>query len=84
MNEQIEVSGATMAPRIRQATKFVPLAYEERTHVDTECAAYHLGRRPQTMRVWASFENGPIRPIRVNRRLAWSVAEIRRLLAILP
>lgn len=59
---------------------FAPLALEVRTHVDPACAAFHLGRRPQTLRVWACAENGPLRPIRINGRLAWSVAEIRRVL----
>lgn len=59
---------------------FVPLALENRTHVDTACAAYHLGRKPQTMRVWACLERGPIKPTRINGRLAWSVDGIRRLL----
>jgi hypothetical protein len=61
-------------------SSFTPLEFERRTHVDTACAAYHLGRKPQTMRVWASTEQGPIRPVRINGRLSWPVAEIRRLL----
>ena len=32
---------------------FLPLDLEQRTHVDTSCAAHHLGRKAQTMRVWA-------------------------------
>lgn len=59
---------------------FVPLDLEQRTHVDTASAAHHLGWRPQTMRAWASTERGPIRPVRINGRLSWSVAEIRRVL----
>jgi hypothetical protein len=59
---------------------FTSLELERRTHVDTACAAYHLGRKPQTLRAWASSENGPLRPVRVNGRLAWPVAEIRRVL----
>lgn len=58
------------------------LAQEQRTHVDTVRAAFYLCRKPQTMRVWASTERGPIRPIRINGRLAWPVAEIRQLLGI--
>lgn len=61
---------------------FIPLDLEQRTHVDTATAAYYLGRRPQTMRVWASTGAGPIRPIRVNGRLAWPVAEIRVILRL--
>jgi hypothetical protein len=69
----------TTAQRIQA---FVPLALEQRTHVDTASAAYHLGRKAQTMRVWASTETGPVRPLRVNGRLAWPVAEIRAVLQL--
>lgn len=58
----------------------VPLEEEVRSHVDTPTAAYHVNREDQTLRIWACYENGPIRPIRINGRLAWPVAEIRRLL----
>jgi len=59
---------------------FTPLAHETRTHVETACAAFHLMRKPQTMRAYACLENGPIRPVRINGRLAWPVAAIRALL----
>jgi hypothetical protein len=58
---------------------FQPLDQESRSHVETACAAFHLTRKPQTMRAWACLENGPLRPLRINGRLAWPVAEIRRL-----
>lgn len=61
--------------------KIPPLEVETRSHVDTACASFHLTRQPQTLRAWACFENGPLRPIRISGRLAWPVAEIRRLLA---
>ena len=64
------------------AAKFPPLPEESRTHVSTACAAWHLTRQQQTLRIWACRENGPIRPIRINGRLAWPVAEIRRLLGV--
>lgn len=57
------------------------LAAETRTHVETDCAAFHLNRQSQTMRIWACLERGPIRPIRINGRLAWPVAVLRELLA---
>jgi hypothetical protein len=64
------------------AFNFPPLERETRAAVDTETAAYHLSREPQTLRVWACKENGPIRPLRVHGRLAWPTAEIRRLLGM--
>lgn len=51
-----------------------------RPTVPTSAAAYYLNRQPQTLRAWACLENGPIRPIRINGRLAWPVAAIRSLL----
>ena len=53
-----------------------------RPTVPTEQAAYYLNRRPQTLRGWACLENGPLRPIRVHGRLAWSVADIKRVLGV--
>ena len=53
----------------------------ERKVITTEEAAALLNRKPQTLRVWASRENGPIRPIRINGRLAWKLHEIEILIA---
>jgi hypothetical protein len=64
------------------AAQPVPLAQETRVALPTREAAFHLNRAQQTMRLWAMRENGPLRPIRVHGRLAWPVAEIRRLLGV--
>lgn len=47
----------------------------------TEEAAAALNLKPQTLRKWACLENGPIRPIRIARRLAWKVTDIQALLS---
>ena len=59
---------------------FPPLESVTRPTVDTAAAAFYLNRRPQTMRGWACTEQGPLRPLRINGRLAWPVAELRRVL----
>jgi hypothetical protein len=46
----------------------------------TEEAAAALNRAAQTLRKWACLENGPIRPVRIHRRLAWKVSDIQALL----
>lgn len=61
--------------------KFQPLENEMHSVIPTAQAAYYLNRKSQTLRAWACFDNGPIRPIRINGRLAWSVPAIRNLLA---
>lgn len=51
-----------------------------RDTLPTNEAAQVLNRRDQTMRKWACLENGPIRPVRINGRLAWRVADLAKLL----
>ena len=46
----------------------------------TDEAAAAINRQPQTLRKWACLENGPIRPIRINGRLAWRVVDLQKLL----
>ena len=58
------------------------LKQEIRTALPTIEAAYQLNRAEQTLRLWACHENGPIRPVRINGRLAWPVEDIRRLLGV--
>ncbi len=58
----------------------VPLDQEVRATLPTAEAAAHLGRAPQTLRLWACKEDGPLRPVHVNGRLAWRVADLRRIL----
>lgn len=59
-----------------------PLERETRAALPTPEAAFHLNRAQQTLRLWAMRENGPIRPVRINGRLAWSVTELRRILNV--
>ena len=63
---------------------FTPLPLETRTHLPTVDTAHHLSLSVQTLRAWACFENGRIRPLRIPGRLGllWPVAEIRRLLGL--
>ena len=59
---------------------FLPLTEETRSHVDTACAAFHLSRKPQTLRAWACLKSGPIDAKVIHGRLYWSVADIKKLL----
>lgn len=64
----------------RSKINLTPLDRETRAALTTAEAAGHLNRAEQTLRLWAMRENGPIRPLRINGRLAWPTAELRRLL----
>lgn len=65
-----------------RAIQPVSLTEETRAALPTPEAAFHLNRAAQTLRLWACLENGPIRPVRVNGRLAWPVADIKRVLGV--
>lgn len=58
---------------------FPPLEAVTKTNVDTAQAAHYLDRQPATLRLWACKSKGPITPRNIGGRLAWSVAEIRKL-----
>jgi hypothetical protein len=69
-------------PVLSSPSSLVPLAQETRLYLPTPEAALHLCRASQTLRMWASQENGPIRPTRVHGRLLWRTDEIRQLLGV--
>ena len=60
--------------------QLIALEREQRSALPTAEAAAHLNRAPQTLRIWAMRESGPIQPVRINGRLAWSVNDIKRVL----
>ena len=64
------------------AVQHIPLERETRANLSTEEAAFHLNRAQQTLRLWAMREDGPIRPLRINGRLAWPVARIKELVGV--
>ena len=78
---QAEAASSPALDYIEQST-FPPLEHETRAGVETACAAHHLNRQPQTLRIWAMRDAGPIRPRRVNGRLMWPTAELRKLCGV--
>lgn len=66
---------------MQSETNYTALVRETRTVIDTNAAAFHLGRKPQTLRKWACHEDGPLRPVRINGRLAWNVNDIKRIVS---
>lgn len=67
---------------VSQYQLFPPLQSVTKPSLTTEESAYYLNRKPQTLRIWAMKENGLIRPLRINGRLAWPVREIKKVLGM--
>ena len=66
----------------RQFRAYPPLEQVTRPAITTSEAAYYLNRAEQTLRIWSCKQIGAIRPIRINGRLAWLTADIKRVLGV--
>lgn len=66
-------------PNQLQRLWFPPLEQQTKPNLTTEEAAYYLNRRPQTLRIWACKETGPLRPNRTFGRLDWPTHKVRAL-----
>ena len=62
--------------------QFPALETVNKPNLTTAELAHYLNRRPQTLRVWACLENGPIRPRRIGGLLAWNTAEVKALAGV--
>lgn len=72
-----------MSAKPKSKQGFPPLTNEQRPTVSTNQAAHYLDRAPRTLRGWATAgDSSPIVPLRVNKRLAWPVADIKRILGV--
>lgn len=56
------------------------IAAAGRDFLPTEESAFHISRKPQTLRRWACHGTGPIQPVRQYGRLAWRVSDLARLM----
>lgn len=82
----VKPAPAAMSPALEYVKapavpSFTPLELETRVHLTTREAAFHLNRAEQTLRIWA-MRGTPIKPVRVNGRLGWPVAELKKLLGV--
>ena len=53
-----------------------------RLYYTTKEAAELMNFREDTLRAWACFSKGPIKPRKIGNRLAWMATDIRELLGM--
>lgn len=60
----------------------LPPNWQQLPALKTAYAAIVLNKKPQTLRIWASTDTGPLdaRPVRVGRELLWCTQSILRVL----
>lgn len=61
----------------------LPPNWKQLPALKTAYAAIVLNKKPQTLRIWASTDTGPLdsRPVRVGRELLWCTESILRALS---
>lgn len=66
------------------AKTFQPVALDRETRaaLPTNEAAYHLNRADQTLRLWAMRNDGAVKCLRVNGRLAWPLDQIKAVMGV--
>jgi hypothetical protein len=62
--------------------KYPPLECVTRPTVGTDQAAFYLGVKPQTLRIWACYETGPIERIKIKGRNHYRVPVLKGLLRV--
>ncbi len=74
--------GMTAMNSNKQKELIRSLAEGTRLQYSTKEAAFFLNIREDTMRAWACFGKGDIKPRKVGNRLAWMADDIRRLMGM--
>ena len=67
-------------PRTHQEPRLQRLEDVVKPFVGTRACAYYLDRSVGTLHKWSTTGDGLLRPTRIGKRLAWSVADIRAVL----
>jgi hypothetical protein len=82
VEDRPDVNAKPTKAKAKSSKVFIPLEDETRPTVETDACANYLHLAAQTMRLHASRETGPIRPIRIpgSAKLHWSTEDIRRVL----
>lgn len=66
----------------KSTAAFPPLEAVNKPAATTAEAAFYLNRSPQTLRGWACLKTGPIQPLHMHGRLAWPIADIKKLMGV--
>ena len=62
--------------------QYQPLELVTRPVLTTKELCYYANIAEQTAWVWACKESGPVRPIRIGRRLGWPTAAVKKLCGV--
>ena len=62
--------------------QYQPLELVTRPVLTTKELCHYANIAEQTAWVWACKESGPVRPIRIGRRLGWPTAAVKKLCGV--
>ena len=75
-------SSATARSAALEESKYPPLERVTKPLLTTGELCHYANIRPQTAWVWACKESGPLRPIRIGRRLGWPTTAVKKLCGV--
>ena len=77
-----EAEHSANTPRAALEPEYQPLERVTRPVLTTKEFAHYANIAEQTAWVWACKESGPIRPIRIGRRLGWPTDAVKKLCGV--
>ena len=80
MTATTETSAETRSAALEP--KFQPLELVTRPVLTTKELCHYANIAEQTAWVWACKESGPVRPIRIGRRLGWPTTAVKKLCGV--
>ena len=75
-------NSATARSAALEESKYQPLELVTRPVLTTKELCHYANIREQTAWAWACKESGPVRPVRIGRRLGWPTAAVKKLCGV--
>lgn len=79
MKTKQQIADAHAAPESQQ---FLPIELVTKPNLTTREFCYYLNLKEQTAWAYACKESGPVRPIRIGRRLNWPTKAVKQLCGV--
>ena len=67
---------------VSEPQQFPPLELVTKPLLVTKELCHYANIAEQTAWVWACKESGPVRPVRIGRRLGWPTAAVKKLCGV--
>lgn len=77
-----EAENSATARRAALEPRYAPLEMVTKPLLTTGELCHYTNIAQQTAWLWACKESGPVRPVRIGRRLGWPTAAVKKLCGV--